>query len=392
MRQVYLDYNSTTQMDERVLDAMKPYFCGIYGNASSVHHFGRDAKTALEETREKVAALIGAQASEIYFTSGGTESDNIAVKGSAHIKKAKRDHIITSAIEHHAVLEAVNFLGKEGYKTDILGVDKYGTVSPDELREKITDKTSLVSIMLANNEVGTIQDIKTMAAIAKEKGTVFHTDAVQAIGKMKVDVRDLGVDMLAMSAHKFYGPNGVGVLYIRKGHRLTPLSHGGHHEKGRRPGTEDVASAVGLGRALELAVENQESEHKRLKGLADYFIDAVQENVPSTYLNGPHDDRRVPSTVNISFEYIEGESIILSLDMKGIGVASGSACTSGSLDPSHVLTAMGVPVELAQGSIRFSMGRYTTREDLEYTVDCLPEIIERLRAMSPLYSEKQKAK
>jgi cysteine desulfurase len=378
-------------MDERVLEAMKPYFCGIYGNASSVHHFGREAKTALEETREKVAALIGAQASEIYFTSGGTEADNIAVKGSAHIKKAKRDHVITSAIEHHAVLEAVKFLGKEGYKTDILGVDKFGTVSPDELREKITDKTSVVSIMLANNEVGTIQDIKTMAEIAKEKGAVFHTDAVQAIGKMNVNVAELGVDMLAMSAHKFYGPNGVGVLYIKKGHRLTPLFHGGHHEKGRRPGTEDVAGVVGLGRALELAVENWESEHKRLKGLADYFIDAVPKNVPSTYLNGPRDDRRVPSTVNISFEYIEGESIILSLDMKGIGVASGSACTSGSLDPSHVLTAMGVPVELAQGSIRFSMGRYTTSEDLEYTVECLPEIIERLRSMSPLYSEKQKA-
>ncbi len=390
MKQIYLDYNATTPLDERVLEAMIPFLKEKYGNASSVHQFGRDAKTALEQSREKVAEIIGAEPSEIYFTSGGTESDNIAVTGAAHHLRKKRDHIITSAIEHHAVLETVKFLGKQGYRTEFLGTDKEGVVSADELSEKASDTTSLVSIMMANNEVGTIQDIKKLSDVAHEKGALFHTDAVQAMGKIKVNVKELDVDMLAMSAHKFYGPKGVGVLYIRKGIKITPLAHGGHHEKGRRPGTENVAGIVGLASALELAVSLRESEHERLSGLADFFIDGVTAKVPNVYLNGPHDQKRVPSTVNLSFEYIEGESIILSLDMKGIGVASGSACTSGSLEASHVLTAMSVPVELAQGSIRFSLGRFTTKEDLEYTIDVLPEIVERLRAMSPLYAQAKK--
>lgn len=390
MKQIYLDYNATTPLDERVLEAMLPYLKNKYGNASSVHHFGRDAKTALEQSRERVAAIIGAEPSEIYFTSGGTESDNIAVKGVAHYLRKKRDHVITSAIEHHAVLEAVKFLGKEGYLTDFLGTDKEGIVSADALRSKVTDKTSIVSIMMANNEVGTIQGIKTLAAVTHEKGALFHTDAVQAMGKIKVDVNDLGVDLLAMSAHKFYGPKGVGVIYIRKGVKITPLAHGGHHEKGRRPGTENVAGIVGLAAALELAENLREGEHERLSELAGFFIDGVQKRVPNVYLNGPREHKRVPSTINLSFEYIEGESIILSLDMKGIGVASGSACTSGSLEASHVLTAMSVPVELAQGSIRFSLGRYTTKEDLDYTINALPEIIERLRAMSPLYEQSKR--
>lgn len=390
MKQIYLDYNATTPLDGRVLEAMLPFLKDRYGNASSVHHFGREAKTALEQSREKVAAILGAEPSEIYFTSGGTESDNIAVKGAAHYLRKKRDHIITLAIEHHAVLETVKFLVKEGYRADFLGTDQEGFVSPEELRTRVTDKTSIVSIMMANNEVGTIQDIKALSAIAHEKGALFHTDAVQAVGKIKVNVVDLGVDLLALSAHKFYGPKGVGVIYIRKGIKVTPLAHGGHHEKGRRPGTENIPGIVGLAAALELAESLRQSEHDRLTALANFFIDGVRTRVPNVYLNGPRGERRVPSTVNLSFEYIEGESIILSLDMKGIGVASGSACTSGSLEASHVLTAMAVPVELAQGSIRFSLGRFTTREDLEYTIDVLPEIVERLRAMSPLYEKSRK--
>jgi len=388
LKQVYLDYNSTTPVDERVLEVMLPYLKDKYGNASSIHHFGREAKAAIEGAREKVAGILGAEPSEIYFTSGGTESDNIALKGTAYYRQKKKNHIIVSSIEHHAILESAHFLEKNGFVVDYLGVDKNGLVSPKELKEKITDKTSIVSIMQANNEVGTIQDISRLAAIAREGGAAFHTDAVQAAGKLKIDVNELNVDMLSISGHKIYGPKGIGVIYIRKGHKITPLFHGGHHEKKRRAGTENVQGIVGLAKALELADAARESEHHRLTELAEFFINGVMAKVPNVYLNGPRDERRVPSTINLSFEYIEGESIILSLDMKGIGVASGSACTSGSLESSHVLSAMGVPVELAQGSIRFSMGRFTTKEDLEYTISVLPEIVERLRVMSPLYAKK----
>lgn len=388
MKQIYLDNNATTPVDERVLEAMLPYLKGLYGNPSSVHNSGREAKAAIEEAREKVAKFIKADPSEIYFTSGGTESDNIALKGTAFLNRGKKDHVIVSSIEHHAILESAQFLEKEGFKVDYLGVDKDGFVSPDELKDKITDKTSIVSIMQANNEVGTIQDIPALSSIAKGAGTIFHTDSVQAAGKIKIDVDELGADMLSISGHKAYGPKGIGVIYIRKGKRITPLFHGGHHEKKRRAGTENVPGIVGLGAALELAESLREAEHKRLNDLAKFFIDGVMNAVPNVYLNGPRNDKRVSSTVNLSFEYIEGESIILSLDMKGIAVASGSACTSGSLSASHVLSAMSVPVELAQGSIRFSMGRFTTKEDIEYTISVLPEIIERLRSMSPLYSKK----
>lgn len=388
MRQVYLDNNSTTPIDERVLQAMLPFLKEHFGNASSVHTFGREAKTALEKSREKVAAVIGADPSEIYFTSGGTESDNIALMGTAWYQEKKKNHIIISSIEHHAILEAAKFLEKRGFAVDYLPVDKEGFVSPDILRQKVTDKTSIVSIMHANNEVGTIQDIAALSEIAHRAGAAFHTDAVQTAGKVKIDVKALGVDLLSMSGHKIFGPKGTGVIFIKRSHKITPLSHGGHHEKKRRAGTENVPGIVGFGAALELADSMRESEHHRLAQLADHFIDEVQKRIPRVYLNGPRDnERRVPSTVNLSFEYIEGESIILSLDMKGVAVASGSACTSGSLEPSHVLTAMSVPVELAQGSIRFSMGRFTSREDIDYTLDCLPEIIERLRAMSPLYQK-----
>lgn len=387
LKQIYLDNNSTTPLDERVLKAMLPYLKEVYGNASSVHNFGREAKTAIEEAREKIADLIGADPSEIYFTSGGTESDNLAVMGTAYYKEKKRNHVITSAIEHHAVLEAVKFLEKRNFKADYIGTDEAGIVSADELKEKITDQTSIVSIMHANNEVGVIQDIASLSEIVKSKGAVFHTDAVQSAGKIKVDVNELNVDMLSMTGHKMYGPKGTGILYIRKGFKLTPLFYGGHHEKRRRPGTENVAGIVGFAKALELAESLRENDHKRWAELSELLIDGIQSKIPDVFLNGPRDARRIPSTVNLSFKAIEGESIILSLDMKGVAVSSGSACTSGSLEASHVLLAMNVPVELAQGSIRFSLGRFTTREDIEYTISVLPEIIERLRAMSPLYEK-----
>ena len=388
MKHIYLDNNATTPVDERVLDAMLPYLKGMYGNPSSVHFTGREAKAAMENGREQVAKFMNADPSEIYFTSGGTESDNIALKGAAYLKRDKKNHIIVSSIEHHAILESAHYLEKEGFAVDYLGVDKDGFISPDELKEKITDKTSIVSVMQANNEVGSIQDIATLAAITKEAGAVFHTDSVQAAGKIKIDVEELGCDMLSISGHKVYGPKGIGVIYIKKGKRITPLFHGGHHEKKRRAGTENIPGIVAIGAAVELAESIRESEHHRLHELSEFFIDGVMNAIPNVYMNGPRNDRRVSSTVNLSFEYIEGESIILSLDMKGIGVASGSACTSGSLSASHVLTAMSVPIELAQGSIRFSMGRFTTKEDLEYTISVLPEIIEKLRSMSPLYSKK----
>lgn len=389
MKSIYLDYNSTTPLDERVLEAMLPYLKEKFGNASSIHHFGREAKAGIEEAREKVAAAIGAEPSEIYFTSGGTEADNIALKGVAHQRRGKREHLVVSSIEHHAILESARALQKEGFKVDFAGTDNLGFVTNETLQRLVSDGTSIVSIMHANNEVGTIQDIKGLAALAHAKGALFHTDAVQSTGKINVNVKELDVDLLSLSAHKIYGPKGVGALFIRKGIKIAPLFHGGHHEKGRRAGTENVAGIVGLGRAIEIAEEMREKEHARLASLADFFITELQDKVADVFLNGPRDNNeRVPSTVNCSFQAVEGESIILSLDMKGIGVASGSACTSGSLEASHVLTAMKVPAELAQGSIRFSFGRFTTKEDLEYTISLLPEIIERLRAMSPLYKGK----
>jgi cysteine desulfurase len=367
---------------------MLPYLREKYGNASSIHNFGREAKAGIENAREKVALIIGAEPSEIYFTAGGTESDNIAVKGIAYQNQTKKNHIITSAIEHHAVLESAKHLEKNGFKASYLRTDGNGFVFSSDLKNELDDQTSLVSIMHANNEVGTIQNIAELAAIAHEKGALFHTDAVQSVGKIEVNVKNLGVDLLSMSGHKIYGPKGVGVLYIRKGIKITPLIHGGHHEKGRRAGTENVAGIIGFARALELAESMREQEHSRLALLADFFISELNAKIADISLNGPRDySRRIPSTVNISFHGIEGESIILSLDMKGIGVASGSACTSGSLEASHVLTAMAVPVEFAQGSIRFSLGRFTTQDDLEYTISVLPEIVDRLRAMSPIYQK-----
>ena len=387
MRSVYIDNNATTRMREEALEAMLPFYGDIYGNASSIHQFGRAARKAVDEARAKAAALLGAaSAEEIIFTSGGTESDNYAIRGAAHALKAKGSHIITSAIEHQAVLNTCKFLEKEGYKVTYLGVDKYGMVSVEELKKAITDKTILITIMYANNEIGTIEPVEEIGALAKDKGVYFHTDAVQAAGKIPFSVKDVNIDLLSMSAHKIYGPKGAGVLYIRKGTKITPQMYGGHHEMNKRAGTENVPAIAGLGRAAELA-KKELPEEGRIGELRDYLYKGIISRIADVKLNG-HPEKRLPNTLNISFTYLEGESIILNLDMEGIAVSTGSACTSGTLEPSHVLTAMGVDPVNTQGSVRFSLGRDNTKEDMDYCLNVLPPIIKRLRAMSPLYEKK----
>ncbi len=387
MRRVYLDHNATTPVRAEVLEAMLPYFKEKFGNASSVHGFGREAKVALEEAREKVAYLFGAFPQEIFFTSGGTESDNLAIKGAAFANRKKGKHIITSRIEHHAVLESCKFLEKEGFEVAYLPVDSLGMVDPDDLRKALREDTVLVSIMYVNNEVGTIQPIEKLSKIAKEKGAYFHTDAVQAVGKIPIDVRRLEVDMISVSGHKIYGPKGVGALFVRKGVRITPWSHGGHHERSRRAGTENVPAIVGFAKALELINQNMEEENNRLRELTQRFYQKLLDSIPDVILNGDL-NHRIPNTLNLSFKGVEGESVILSLDLKGVAVSSGSACTSGTLEPSHVLAAMGVDPAIVQGAIRFSFGKDNTTEDVEYVANLLPEIINRLRSMSPLYAKK----
>lgn len=389
MRQVYLDNNATTRMRKEILDAMMPYMTDIYGNASSVHQFGRTARIAIDEARAKVATLLGAaSAEEIIFTSGGTESDNYAIKGVASALKSKGNHIITSAIEHHAVLNTCKFLAEtEGCKVTYLGVDKYGVINTDELKKAITDKTILITIMYANNEMGTVEPIVEIGNIAKEKGIYFHTDAVQAVGKLPFSVKEMNVNLLSMSAHKIYGPKGMGALYIKKGTKATPQMHGGHHEMNKRAGTENVSGIVGLGKAAELAKKDIVEEGK-IKDLRDYLYKGITSKIKDVRLNG-HPEKRLPNTLNVSFTYLEGESIILNLDMEGIAASTGSACTSGTLEPSHVLTAMAVDPVNTQGSVRFSLGRDNTKEDMDYVIDVLPPIIKRLRAMSPLYEEKK---
>ena len=386
-RRVYLDHNATTSTHPEVVKAMMPYYETIFGNASSVHQFGREARKAVEEARGKIATLLGAKhPDEIVFTSGGTESDNLAIRGVAHALKQKGDHIITSSIEHHAVENTCKFLEKSGYKVTYLPVDEYGLVDLEALKNAITDKTILISIIYANNEVGTIEPLKEVVDIAKKKGIYVHTDAVQAVGKIDVNVKELGVDLLSLSAHKFYGPKGIGALYIKKGTKITPIQTGGHHEKKRRAGTENVPGIVGLGKAADMAKLEMAGEAKRLSALRDKLQRGIEKAIKEVRLNG-HPTQRLPNTCNISFEYLEGESIILNLDMEGIGVSTGSACTSGSLEPSHVLVAMNVSPQTAQGSIRFSLGRINTQEDVDYLLKKLPSIIDRLRKMSPLYKE-----
>ncbi|HVN67766.1 MAG TPA: cysteine desulfurase NifS [Candidatus Sulfotelmatobacter sp.] len=385
----YLDYAATTPADPQVIEAMGPYFAEKYGNPSSIHSFGQETKAAVEKAREQVARLIGSSSEEIVFTSGGTEADNMAIEGVAFANEKKGNHIITSAIEHHAVLECCNFLKKRGFEITVLPVDEFGVVSAESVAKAITPKTILVSIMHANNEIGTIEPIADIAKVVSQQSSVlgrkiyFHADAMQTAGHIPINVDELGVDLLAMSAHKFYGPKGVGALYIRKGVRLIPLLHGGAQENNRRASTENVPGIVGFGVAAGLAVKNMGEENKRLLPLRDKLIKGLTTIMPDVRLNG-HPTERLANNVNVSVRYIEGESMLLNLDMLGIAASSGSACTSGSLDPSHVLLAIGLPHEIAHGSLRFTFGKQTTEAEIDYVLAKLPAIVDKLRKMSPL--------
>lgn len=381
---IYLDNAATTPLRKEVLDEMMPYLTDYYGNASSIYKIGLKSRTAIDGAREKVAGILGCSSKEIYFTSCGSESDNWAIKGYAMASLKKGNHIITSKIEHHAVLHTCQYLEKNGFEVTYLPVDETGMISLDDLKAAIRPTTTLITIMYANNEIGTIQPIREIAKIAHENGIVFHTDAVQAIGSVKVDVKELDVDMLSLSAHKFNGPKGIGALYIRKGIYPHNFMHGGAQESGKRAGTENTANIIGLAKALELATENLDEKIKKISDLRDYIINKIQSDIPYCRLNG-HRDERLPGNVNFSFEFIEGESLLLMLSMNNIAASSGSACTSGSLDPSHVLLSIGLPHELAHGSLRVSLGYQNTKEDADKLLEVLPGIVQRLREMSPLY-------
>jgi len=381
---IYLDHAATTPLHPDVLENMMPYLTEQYANSSTLYTFGREAGAAVEASREKVASLIGADPKEVYFTSGATESDNWAVIGTALQHEKKGNHIITCAIEHHAVLETCEYLEKRGFELTVLPVDEFGLVDPEAVRRAITDKTILISIMHANNEIGTIEPIAETGAIAREKGVIFHTDATQSVGKIPINVDALNVDLLSLSAHKMYGPKGIGALYIRKGVRIQPYLHGGGQENRKRAGTHNVAGIAGLGKAAEMAMAGMAEESARLIGLRDWLIEQLTTRIENVRLNG-HPTKRLPNNVNVSVQGIEGESMILSLDMLGVCVSSGSACTSGDLSASHVLLGIGLPHELAHGSLRLTLGLATTREDLEKVVDGLSGIVARLRAMSPMY-------
>jgi cysteine desulfurase len=384
MRKVYLDNAATTALSPRVLEAMLPYFTQYYGNPSSVHAFGREAKQGLDKARDQVAKALHCEPSEVIFTGCGTESDNTVLLGVAQRYGDKGKHIITTNVEHHAILHTCECLEKQGYSVTYLPVDQDGLVTAEQVAAAIRPDTILVSIMFANNEVGTIMPIQEIGAVCKEKGVLFHTDAVQAVGHIPVDVQAMHIDMLSLSAHKFHGPKGVGALYCRKGIRLPSYIMGGAQERGRRAGTENVAGIVGLGAAIQLATEQLEENRAKMTALRDRLMTGIQARISEVKLNG-HPTNRLPNNVNFSFKYIEGESILLMLDMNGIAASSGSACTSGSLDPSHVLLALGLPHEIAHGSVRLTLGDETTEEDIDYTIDVLEKTVARLRAMSPLY-------
>ena len=391
MRDIYLDHAATTYTDPRVLEEMLPYFTEIYGNPSSLHETGRKAAKAVAIARTQVAAAINAKPEEIYFTAGGTESDNWALRIALTGKEKKDCHIITSAIEHHAVLHACQQLEKEGCSVTYLPVDEYGRVSADSVAKALKPNTVLVSIMAANNEIGTLQPVKEIGALLKDKPVLFHTDAVQAMGAVPVDVQNWGADMLSMSAHKFYGPKGVGALYVRKGIRITSFIHGGAQERRHRAGTENVPGIVGMGKAVALAQESLAEEFARLTKLRDKLINGIVDRIPEIRLDG-HPNERLPNNVHFCFKYIEGESLLLSLDMVGIRASSGSACTSGELDPSHVLLALGLDHGTAHGSLRLTLGHVTTGEDIDFVLDTLPGIVERLRMMSPLFNQQEGGK
>jgi len=387
-KRIYLDHAATTYVRAEVLEEMSPFFASIYGNPSSIHSFGREARKAVETAREQVAKALNAQPNEIFFTSGGTEANNWALKGIAAANKAKGNHIITSMIEHHAVLHTCENLEKKGFEVTYLPVDDNGLLTAEQVKAAITDKTILISIMSANNEIGTLQPIEEIGKVAADNGIYFHTDAVQSIGSVKLDVKAMNIDALSLSAHKFYGPKGVGALYLKKGVKIDNLFHGGAQEKNRRAGTENISGIVGLGKAIELADANIIQYAQRMESLRDMMIKGIMDKVKFVRLNG-HDTKRLPGNANLSFEFIEGESLLLSLDMKGIAASSGSACTSGSLDPSHVLLAIGLSHEIAHGSLRLTFGDTNTEQDVEYVLDVLPDIVNRLRDMSPLFAQRE---
>ena len=380
---VYMDNAATTKLSPDVLNAMMPYLTDIYGNASSVHAFGREAREGVEHARNQVAAAINASPDEIFFTAGGTESDNMAIKGVAHKYAKKGKHIITTAIEHHAVLHTCEALEKEGYEVTYLPVDEDGLISVEQVRAAMRDDTLLVTVMFANNEVGTIEPIAEIGALCRERNVLFHTDAVQAVCHIPIDVRAMNIDLMSISAHKFHGPKGIGALYCRKGIVLEPVIVGGAQERKRRAGTENVAGIVGLGAAVERAHKNMSADMARVSALRDKLISGILKNIPHVKLNG-HPTQRLPQNVNFSIRYIEGESILLMLDINGIAASSGSACTSGSLDPSHVLLAMGIPHEIAHGSLRLTLSDMTTDEEVDYVLETLTKTVKRLRDMSPL--------
>lgn len=382
----YFDHAATTKLSEDVLKEMLPYLTGNYGNPSSIYSLGRDSKKAIEDAREKVAKVFNADPKEIYFTGSGSEADNTAIKGVAYANRKKGNHIITSKIEHPAVLDTCKALEKDGFEVTYLNVDEDGIVDLNELKNAITDKTILITIMFANNEIGTIEPIEEIGKIAKEHKIYFHTDAVQAVGNIAIDVNKLNIDLLSLSAHKFYGPKGIGALYVRKGVKFNKFIDGGHQERNKRAGTENVASIVGLGKAIEMAYENLEANNKYLQDLREFYISEIEAKIPYIKLNG-HRTNRLPGNANISFKCIEGESLLLNLDIKGMCASSGSACTSGSLDPSHVLLAIGLKHAVAHGSLRISLGLDNTKEDVIELVNNLVEIVERLRNMSPLYED-----
>jgi cysteine desulfurase len=384
---IYLDYAATTPTSPEVVEAMMPYFKNKFGNPSSVHSMGEETRDAVGAARAQIAAMINCQTEEVIFTGGGTESNNFTIKGVAFANQSKGNHIITTAIEHHAVLEPCKFLRGMGFDITVLPVGSSGLVDPADIKKAITKKTILVSVMHANNEVGTIQSIKEIGNITCESGVYFHVDAVQTFGHLLVDVANLGVDFLSASAHKLYGPKGVGMLYIKSGTSIVPLLHGGEQEEGRRAGTENVAGIVGFGKAAEIARQEMDKEAKTLTFLRDKLINGILDKVGDTYLNG-HGLQRLPNNINFSFDFIEGESILMYLDAEGICASTGSACSSASSEPSHVLTAMGIPIERSRGSIRFTLGKYTTEADIEKVLEALPRIVAKLRAMSPLVKEK----
>jgi len=391
VRKIYLDYSATTPVKEEVVQEMLPYFTETFGNASSIHSFGQDAKRALENARSRVAATVGAASDTIYFTAGGSESDNWALKGVMHANKAKGNHIITTKIEHHAILHTCEALEKEGFEVTYLDVDAYGQIDLEALKAAMRPTTVLVSIMYINNEIGTMQKIEEISKIVHEGGAIFHTDAVQAYGNVKIDVGTFGIDLMSISSHKIYGPKGVGALYIKKGIRIHNLIEGGAQERKRRAGTENIAGIMGFAKAAEIADQNLEAHVSHLIALRERLVKGILASVDYVKYNG-HPTERHPGNVNVCFEFIEGEALLLSLNAKGIGGSSGSACTSGSLDPSHVLLAIGLPHEIAHGSLRLTIGDFTSEEDVDYTIEALKEVVQKLRMMSPLYDRVQGGK